>query len=83
MMTNLPLSPNERHPDELGTDWTLISEEPPPENVEVLTCICDERSFRNCTQLRREGNLYFGGHMYVYYTPTHWKHLPAKTQQQN
>lgn len=49
----------------------------PPEGIVVETKIDDEYGCRNESRLYRKGNLWFfpDGSMYVYYTPTHWRHL--------
>ena len=52
-------------------DWQPI--ETAPEGVEVWTKIDDKRGERNVQTLRREGRLWFGGDVYVYYAPTHWR----------
>lgn len=51
-------------------NWKPI--ETMPEGREVWTRIYDDKGERNVQKLRREGRLYFGGNMYVYYQPTHW-----------
>lgn len=55
-------------------DWQTT--DTAPENVEVMTKIDDADGVRNEFTLKRSGNLWFypDGSMYVYYTPTHWKH---------
>ena len=60
---------------ELLTDWHTI--ESAPNKVEVMTRIHDVDGIRNQTSLERRGNLWWfpDGSMYVYYTPTHWRHL--------
>ncbi|GEM_PF-3539351 len=47
-----------------------------PEGIEVETCISDsKRGYRMIQKLTRRGNLFFADpDMYVYYTPTHWRH---------
>lgn len=52
--------------------WVEIEKELPPEGVEVLTKIDDHKGAWNEQYLKRQGNLFFAGTMYVYYTPTHW-----------
>lgn len=49
-----------------------------PEGVVLMTKISDEHGERNVQKLLRRGNLWWTkpeGGMYVYYTPTHWRHL--------
>lgn len=50
-----------------------------PEGVTVMTKIDDDKGVRNESPLRRSGRLWYfaDGSMYVYYTPTHWRHLSA------
>lgn len=57
-------------------NWKHVKLEQPPEGVVVMTRIKDERGERNVQPLKKSGNLWFmpDGSMYVYYTPTHWKH---------
>lgn len=57
-------------------NWTPTTT-PPPEDQVVMTKIDDANGVRNETKLKRRGNLWFfpDGSMYVYYTPTHWKHI--------
>jgi hypothetical protein len=53
-----------------------------PVEVPVETKIDDEHGVRNVQVLIRKGQLWFtepAGGMYVYYTPTHWRHLPRPT----
>ena len=56
--------------------WIPTSEELPPENQIVDTKVDDEKGVRNEQQLLHSHNLWFlpDKSMYVYYTPTHWKH---------
>ena len=49
-----------------------IENELPPENKLVNTKIDKDGFCRNVQYLRRVGNLYFDGGVYVYYRPTHW-----------
>lgn len=48
-----------------------------PNGEKVLTKIDDDNGERNVQPLKRDGNLWWvpDGSMYVYYRPTHWKHL--------
>lgn len=55
------------------TEWIACEEYLPPEGVEVMTVIDDQDGRRNEQRLTRRGRLWFGGSMYVYYTPTHWR----------
>ena len=54
--------------------WQPI--ETAPEGESVLTKIDDIHGERNVQTLKRSGRLWFvpDGSMYVYYSPTHWKH---------
>lgn len=58
-------------------EWKLVSEQLPPEGEVVETKIDDEHGCRNETRLIRKGRLWFfpDRSMYVYYTPTHWRHI--------
>jgi hypothetical protein len=60
------------------TDWKLITDTAPMDDVEVMTKI-DDGHARNETSLVRQGRLWFfpDRSMYVYYTPTHWHPLDA------
>jgi len=48
-----------------------------PENELIETKISDDSGERNHQKLIKKGNLWFvpDESMYVYYTPTHWRHL--------
>jgi hypothetical protein len=48
-----------------------------PEDVVVETKIDDACGCRNEGTLKRKGRLWWfpDGSMYVYYTPTHWRHV--------
>ena len=46
-----------------------------PLNTLILTKIDDGAGERNVQKLTKQGNLWWADGMYVYYTPTHWKHL--------
>jgi hypothetical protein len=56
------------------SDWFTV--ESAPTNVAVMTKIDDEHGARNEQVLVRKGRLWWheDGSMYVYYTPTHWRH---------
>lgn len=57
-------------------DWVECSKRLPPDGQEVMTKIDDGRGVRNVQTLVRQGRLWFTDksyHLYVYYTPTHWK----------
>jgi hypothetical protein len=54
-------------------NWQPI--ETAPENVMVMTRIDDGNGIRNEQILHRNGNMWYGGDMYVYYCPTHWRSL--------
>ena len=49
---------------------------PSPEGMVLDTKIDDHNGLRNEGQLIRRGALWWfpDGSMYVYYTPTHWRH---------
>ncbi len=57
--------------------WVSVGFKKPPENILVETKIDDIKGVRNEAKLARRGNLYFveDRTMYVYYMPTHWKHI--------
>lgn len=57
--------------------WTLVTQQPPPRDVAVETKIDDGRKVRNTVVLKLHGNLWFHPDMsmFVYYRPTHWRHL--------
>ena len=57
------------------TEWQ--SAESAPEGIIVMTKLDDDRGSRNEGPLMRKGRLWWtpDGAMYVYYEPTHWKHL--------
>ena len=57
--------------------WLSVALFPPENGSVVLTKIDDAKGPRNEAQLKRQGNLWFfpDDSMYVYYTPTHWRHL--------
>lgn len=63
-------------------DWicTLISK--PPEGEVVMAKIENWQGSRNEQPLMRRGQLWFypDGSMYVYYTPTHWRHQPSQPE---
>lgn len=53
--------------------WNTIDSS--PENMLVMTKIDDSKGCRNEQTLHRNGRMWFGGDMYVYYQPTHWREL--------
>ena len=57
--------------------WVSSRDRLPPENITVETKIDDANGVRNKQLLYRQGRLWYfpDGSMYVYYTPTHWRHL--------
>jgi len=57
----------------MSEDWQPIASA--PADVLVMTKIDDGKGVRNEQTMRRQGNLWFAGSMYVYYTPTHWREL--------
>lgn len=58
--------------------YKRITDFPPPRGIVVETMIADEDGVRNVQDLKlgTSNNLWWhpDGKMYVYYTPTHWKH---------
>ncbi len=47
-----------------------------PADQEVMTKIDDDHGVRNVQKLTRRGSLWWmSKDMYVYYVPTHWRHL--------
>lgn len=58
-----------------GAEWRQIAF--CPNGVLVSTKIDDRDGARNFAKLRRSNNLFWTerGDMYVYYTPTHWRHV--------
>lgn len=58
--------------DQPPTEWARVTPANPPSGFEVWTKVDDEFGERNVQKMRREGNLWFAGAMYVYYQPTHW-----------
>lgn len=70
-MTDRPANPV----SPIAGDWVGIVTAPPPEGVELQTCIWDTDGMRNIQPLVRKGRLWFfpDMSMYVYYTPTHWQ----------
>lgn len=58
-----------------NSSWQRI--DTAPEGVEVMTKIDEGKGARNEQTLTRKGNLwcYPDMHMYVYYRPTHWRHV--------
>lgn len=61
--------------------WIRCSDDVPRVGVVVETKIDDEKGCRNEQRLVRDGVLWFfpDGGMYVYYRPTHWRHVPKET----
>lgn len=59
------------------TPWIRVEDELPPEGVVVETKIDNKRGAGNLATLKRVGRLWFSpdDSMYVYYTPTHWRHV--------
>jgi hypothetical protein len=57
--------------------WTKCQHEIPPENIEVETKIDDAKGIRNVQSLLRYRGLWWhpDKSMYVYYSPTHWRHI--------
>lgn len=56
--------------------WREVKKEKPPEGVVVDTKVDDEKGERNNQKLLYSHNLWWfpNMEMYVYYTPTHWRH---------
>lgn len=64
----------------LLSDWRSTKTDAPADGLLVETKIHDHQGCRNEVTLRRQGRLWFtpgDNAMYVYYTPTHWRPLPA------
>lgn len=61
--------------------WIPTSERLPDDREIVETKVHDDRGCRNTQPLKRNGRLWFfpDGSMYVYYTPTHWRYVDAKS----
>ena len=61
--------------------WRRIDDELPPEGVIVETKIDDSKGIRNETRLIRRGRLFYfdDDSMYVYYGPTHWRHVEKES----
>ncbi|KKM66790.1 hypothetical protein LCGC14_1477710 [marine sediment metagenome] len=61
-------------------EWIPLTDELPPDGVEVNTKIHDLEGSRNEQSLIKQGNLWFfpDRSMYVYYSPTHWAPLPVE-----
>ena len=59
------------------SNWISVKYEKPPIDVVVETKIDDINGERNVQKLKLMGNLWFtpDSAMYVYYTPTHWRHV--------
>ena len=62
---------------EMETDWINCKLKLPPNNLEVMTKIDDEKGCRCEEILRRQNRLWFfpDYSMYIYYTPTHWSYI--------
>jgi hypothetical protein len=62
--------------EKMNKKWNKITEIPPPENLEIETVVWDEDGKRNEQTLKKTGTLWFtvDDGMYIYYTPTHWRH---------
>lgn len=60
-------------------NWIRTETQLPEDGVIVETKIDDVDGVRNVQSLKRQGRLWFlpDGHMYVYYSPTHWRHVDA------
>lgn len=58
-------------------NWIEIRDQLPPKGVLVETKIDDENGVRNQQRLKLNAGLWYhpDGSMYVYYTPTHWRHV--------
>ena len=59
------------------SEWITCKSYLPPNGIEVMTKIDDEKGCRNETTLKRQNSLWFfpDMSMYVYYEPTHWKQI--------
>jgi Protein of unknown function (DUF551) len=62
--------------NEKRMEWISVKDRLPDANVLVKTKIEDASGTRNVQTMRRNGNLWFSGGVYVYYTPTHWMPIP-------
>jgi len=51
-------------------DWKPISSV--PEGIDVWKKIHEHAGARNQQIMKKSGNLWFAGSVYVYYQPTHW-----------
>lgn len=60
--------------------WIHVAVQLPPRDVEVETKIDDENGCRNQTTLTlHRGRWFFPDlSMYVYYNPTHWRHVSTR-----
>jgi hypothetical protein len=58
-------------------NWTLVKDKLPPKGVVVETKIDDKDGVRNEQRLKLNAGLWYhpDGVMYVYYIPTHWRHI--------
>ena len=58
------------------SEWKRVAEIFPPQDEAVFTKIDDADGVRNEQKLKLHNNLWWvpSGEMYVYYTPTHWRH---------
>ena len=59
------------------SEWHKFPDDLPPVNTDLETKIDDGKGVRNVCALRYHSNLWFftDMSMYVYYTPTHWRHI--------
>ncbi len=59
-------------------DWISVRDQKPPVDTEVETKIDDPAGVRNVQTLKLHNGMWWHPDMvmYVYYTPTHWRHLP-------
>lgn len=57
--------------------WISVKDNPPMREIIVETKVDDDKGCRNFANLKLVGNLWFvpDGSTYVYYEPTHWRHL--------
>lgn len=55
--------------------WYDVKDRLPPDGLEVMTKIDDNKGCRNEQTLKLRGNLWWTPDMamYVYYCPTHWR----------
>lgn len=60
-----------------NNEWINVRDQIPPQNMVVDTKIDDKDGVRNHQLLKLNGKLWYfkDDSMYVYYCPTHWRHI--------